>query len=413
MPVVTLTLDDLLVLDSTLGLNQQRTPLAQGVYRLKLDYRSGTAPSDLRVRWQPPGFAALEPIPAAAMHLPVAPNQGLLGEYFANEGWEGTPTLRQKDLVVGLPADLPAPYSVLWHGKLAAPRSGEYRLGVNADGFTQIAVDGQLVATVDASADATTTPAYAEGLVYLPSGWHEIAVRHAPANPGARLRLLWQPAGGAPTELGGANLLPVVTAIGPADIPLPSPPPLLDDRLGTDRFALSVANEAWQPQTRVPPANLPPLPLALQWQVGNGCGAGSQQLNAPHGLAFALDGSRIYVADTNNRRVQSLSVDGLWSASWSSETLQEPVDIAVAPDGAPTGAGCAGAADLPDRAGQQPDPFADEHCVLSATWAGPRWQRPAVGCRHGRRTRRHFDAGRGSSRRSWRARHPHGPRPTR
>ena len=102
-----------------------------------------------------------------------------------------------------------------------------------------------------------------------------------------------------------------------------------------NQFALSLTSEAWQPQTRLPPANLPLLPLALQWQVGNGCGAGDQQFAAPHGLAFAPDGSRLYVADTNNRRVQSLSVDGAWLANWSGDLLQEPVDMAVADDGTP------------------------------------------------------------------------------
>ncbi len=331
----TLRLDDLLVLDTSLGLTQQSTPLAQGVYRLNLAYQSGTTAGDLGVRWQPPGALALESIPAAAMHLPLAPNQGLLGEYFANDRWEGTPVLRRKDLVVGLPTELPLPYSVHWRGKVAAPRSGEYLIGVSADGFAQVAVDGQLVATILPNADAATTAGYAEGLLYLPAGWHDISVRHAPVAPATRLRLLWQPAGSTPTELGGGNLLPAATELGAADVPLPPPPPLADERLGTDRFALSLTSEAWQPQTRLPPANLPPLPLALQWQVGNGCGAGDQQFAAPHGLAFAPDGSRLYIADTNNRRVQSLSVDGAWLANWSGELLQEPVDMAVADDGTP------------------------------------------------------------------------------
>ena len=221
----TLRLDDLLVLDTSLGLTQQSTPLAQGVYRLNLAYQSGTTAGDLGVRWQPPGAQALESIPAAAMHLPLAPNQGLLGEYFANDSWEGTPVLRRKDLVVGLPTELPLPYSVLWRGKVAASRSGEYLIGVSADGFAQVAIDGQVVASILPNTDAATTAGYAEGLLYLPAGWHDISVRHAPVAPATRLRLLWQPAGSTSTELGGGNLLPAATELGSADVPLPSPPP--------------------------------------------------------------------------------------------------------------------------------------------------------------------------------------------
>lgn len=50
----TLKLDDSPLIDSGQGLNQQSTTLAQGVYRLNLDYRSGSTPGDLSVQWQPP-----------------------------------------------------------------------------------------------------------------------------------------------------------------------------------------------------------------------------------------------------------------------------------------------------------------------------------------------------------------------
>lgn len=60
--------------------------------------------------------------------------------------------LRQKDLVVGCRWSSPRPEQrrpLARQGCRTA--SGEYRIGVNADGFTQVAVDGQVVATVNSN----------------------------------------------------------------------------------------------------------------------------------------------------------------------------------------------------------------------------------------------------------------------
>jgi sugar lactone lactonase YvrE len=89
----------------------------------------------------------------------------------------------------------------------------------------------------------------------------------------------------------------------------------------------------WHPHLRIPPANLPPLPLERLWQIGGACGSGRDQLAAPHGAAFSPAGDKLYVADTGNRRVVVYSVDGALETVLTGDALQEPVDVAVATDG--------------------------------------------------------------------------------
>ncbi len=103
--------------------------------------------------------------------------------------------------------------------------------------------------------------------------------------------------------------------------------------LGDDSFALTQAAEMWHPHLRIPPANLPPLPLERLWQIGDTCGSAREQFAAPHGAAFSPAGDKLYVADTGNRRVVVYSVDGALENVIAGDALQEPVDVAVAADG--------------------------------------------------------------------------------
>jgi hypothetical protein len=359
-----LLLDDLLVLDSSLGMRDQQIELPQGIQRIRMSYRSGNQPGDLRVRWQTPDGAE-QVLAAPSLHWPPLADQGLLAEYFAGEGFAGAPLAEHKDPVIGLDPGLDAPYSVRWYGLLAAPRAGEYLLGADAGGAVQVVVDGQVVADNRAGlAGAGDQSSYTEGLIYLSQGWHSFEVRFAPGagedstrptgagggggafppagddgtarDPGigpGDIRLLWQPPGSNPSALPALYLRPARGEIGPADAPLPPAPPLVDAILGDDRFALAVAADVWQPHRRVPPADLPPLPFESLWRAGGVCGGEPGQFNAPHGVAFAPGGDKIYVADTGNRRVVVYSIDGAPEASIMSELLQEPVAVEVTGDG--------------------------------------------------------------------------------
>lgn len=69
-----------------------------------------------------------------------------------------------------------------------------------------------------------------------------------------------------------------------------------------------------------------------QWGV-NGTAPG--QFDHPYGVAVSLDGSRVYVSDTNTGRVQAFSPSGAFIAEFGSGSgqLANPAGVAVGPDG--------------------------------------------------------------------------------
>ena len=325
-----LYLDNRIVLDSSLNLLESRQILAQGIYTVDMTYRSGSVPGPLTVRWQRPG-AEPEPIPRTVLVNPAPPDVGLLGTYFSGAQFQGPALDLRKDLLPGIAADLPHPYSVIWRGKLAAARAGEYLLGTVADGVTQLSVDGHiLVDSVAAESGAESDVAgYAEGVIYLDRGWHEIEVRFVPATSASELRLLWQPPGGFPLPLPPDYLLPREGEVLAADLPLPTPPALADSRLGNDGFALSQNIQMRRSGSVSGAGSLPPLPVVIRWQVDNGCGIADDQFEQPRGVAIDPQTKRVYVADSGNRRVVIYDPDGSRVGSVADDLFEEPFDIAA------------------------------------------------------------------------------------
>jgi hypothetical protein len=333
-PVINLQLDGNLVLDSSLGLTEKPETLAQGAYQMVLRYRTNGTPTDWALRWTPPGGVP-EAIPQPHLYAPMLPNIGLIGTYYAGTTWEGPTLTTRKDMVLGTPVDLPMPYSVQWTGKLAAPRAGEYFFAVTANGPVTLLLDGRETLLHSPSAELAIGPGYTQSSIYLERGWHNIDLRYAPAN-GSDLRILWQPPGSGPFLLGGRNLVPTQAPITSTDLPLPPAPELSDARLGNDHFALSLNLEMYQnrPLRSLPPANLPLLLAEQVWTSANGCGVEGGQLASPRGIALDASAERVYVADAENRRVVELQLtDGAQVATYAIPEFQEPVDVAIAPDG--------------------------------------------------------------------------------
>lgn len=371
-PLLTMQLDDRLILDSSLGLLSQEINLAKGFYQLALNYQtapetqaansvalqpdtaSTVTPLPFAIRWQRPDGID-EIIPRSVLSNLPLPNFGLIGDYFWGEQIAGEPFDSRKDLLVGVAAARDEPYTVRWQGQLAAARSGEYLLAtLSAPGsLTQLAIDGiPLIDTaqvaeapqVDTPQESGRTDAgsadtlYGEGTIYLPRGWHSIEVIHRPDDAGTAMQLLWQPPGSAPTMLDANYFVPTLTPLAEIDRGLPSAPPLSGeaqiDREDEGRFVLSYGTEFWHPQRQIPPGFLPQLPMSSRWQI-NSCGTGETQLDQPHGVAVSGIRRLIYVADTANRRIVEYTLDGTVNQIYSSPEWQEPFAVALIDDGFP------------------------------------------------------------------------------
>ncbi len=333
--VFSLWLDGRIILDSSLGEYERSELLAGGRNTLTMRYVSEDgSPPTLTVRWTRPN-GVVEPIPRAALVSPPLPDLGLLAEYYANDQFVGPAVALRKEMIIGTPVPVDGATAVRWRGKLAASRAGEYLLSMVADGRRQLVIDGRTLIDSDLAgppAPGSALSDYNEALVYLDQGWHDIEVRFVPAGPDSQLRLLWQPPGGDPALLPATYLTPVQGAITAADAPLPPPPPLVDEQLGDDAFALSRLASQRPPQQVAPPDGLTPLPAILDWQTSAGCGDAPSQLARPHGAAMDIAAGRIYVADTANRRIVVYDMAGQVQAIIADERLLEVSDIGLAPD---------------------------------------------------------------------------------
>lgn len=330
-----LRLDNRVVLDSSLGLLERRELLPRGFYPIEIvyqrtasDYTATLAP--LIVRWQRPDGVS-EIIPGNLLSHPAPPNVGLIGAYFGGTTWEVPLLDLRKDLTIGLPVDLPQPYSVRWQGKVAAPRTGEYLFVAAGPGATRLLLDGQVLVDSARTAGEPGGNSYGEGAIYLTHGWHAIEIYFAPNTTAKepRLQLFWQPPGAGPAPLASNYLAPTLAELAPTDRAIPLMAPLADARLGDDQFALSQSVDFWRPQVRIPPTGLPQLPFAPLWRAGAGCGSGDQQLNQPHGVAIQPIKQLLYVADTLNRRVVEYSLAGEINKVYTGEQFEEPYDVAI------------------------------------------------------------------------------------
>lgn len=335
---LSLRLDHALVLDSTQGVFDRTLPLARGVYRIELRYTALEEPSPLALLWQPPAGAGgngdLEPVPQSVLRTVSLPVMGLWGAY-AENAQTGAPAMLRKDLLVGLESSWSTSGgSVRWSGQLAAARSGEYMLAALTEGEVTLRVQGQTVVDTRANPPDEESIGYLEGLIYLEAGWRDIEIEYVAATeagaaeqPG--LRLFWQPPGSNPELLPGGALASTLATLSNAAAPLPPAPPLMDARLGDDRFALSVVPAFRDAQFVTPPAALPFFEVAPIWQISNGCGNGENQLNAPRGVAIDFVSGRVYVADTLNARVVELEPHGALRRILSDGQFQEPVDLEI------------------------------------------------------------------------------------
>jgi beta-glucosidase len=166
------------------------TPLAgikQKLPSVKVLYSPGMYPTGVIVE------------PAYADDLSSGGTKGLKGEYFNNTDMTGTPALVRQDGQVNFNWGSVSPdakvrddnFSVRWTGKLTAPESGSYSLGLSGNGQMKLFVDGQLL--VDDSKNRRTKSLIKS--IDLQGGRsYDIRIEYIEnANRYAAARLMWTP----------------------------------------------------------------------------------------------------------------------------------------------------------------------------------------------------------------------------
>ena len=147
--------------------------------------------------WLLPGQTAPEPVPPNLFFTVDAPSQGLRGEYFAGELWEGEPVFTRVDplLLFSWPEQepWPAPFSVRWTGTLTAPVDGTYRFQLNSDDGVRLTLDGELVGESVTPDNVNLIDVQTE----LSAGPHAIRIDYFQRGGGKALELWWQPPGQA------------------------------------------------------------------------------------------------------------------------------------------------------------------------------------------------------------------------
>ncbi len=274
--------------------------LAEGNHDLRLRAEGGQG--RVRLTWRPPG-EEMAPIPTWALYSFPVTGHGLLGEYYANPNWEGQPTLARVDPVLDAyfhVTPLPRPYSVEWTGALDVPYAGLYALGLRSVDAARLFLDGQL------TVEALVPDEYAEHVITLEAGLHDLRISYQDQTERSRIHLYWTRPGGEMEII---------------------PSPYLWPSADTARARLPV------PETQLPsPAEMPPM--ELRWQATWGApGDGPGEFVEPRDVAV-ID-NVVFVADTGNRRVQAWDRDGTYRQAWAGgqEPFEEPLALAGDPQG--------------------------------------------------------------------------------
>jgi len=229
------------------------------------------------------------------------PPVGMIGAYYPNIDWQGAPSVVRRDLVVLADESMPDIYSVIWTGKLFAPQTGLYRLGVTSDDGSWVYVDGKLLVDNGGMHGARHIEVQTE----LAAGLHDLEIRYV-QNGGARTIVFeWQPPGMRWVPVAGEYIYPY--AVDEAALVQRAQPVVLANLDDVNRTSMATEmNGAADVQIIL------------------------DGLNKPYGIAAGLDG-RIYVADTGNRRLLILNQAGAvtHTITQGNTPFAEPFDVAV------------------------------------------------------------------------------------
>jgi hypothetical protein len=169
--------------------------LGKGLHSLAVQQTTPGSDAVVVLSWLTPGQSEVTPVPPNLFFVVEAPRQGLRGDYFAGELWEGTPLFSRVDplLLFAWPEQEPwaAPFSVRWTGQLAAPVDGVYRFQLNADDGVRLWLDDQLLGESVNPDNVNLIDVQTQ----LSAGQHSIRIDYFQRGGGKALELWWQPPG--------------------------------------------------------------------------------------------------------------------------------------------------------------------------------------------------------------------------
>ncbi|TAK24713.1 MAG: hypothetical protein EPO26_05740 [Chloroflexota bacterium] len=303
--------------------------LARGNHALSIVMPDAAADA-VALLWRAPGDTAYAPVPPHVLFRSPVTNNGLLGSYFRGTTWTGDPGLVQID--PGLQfrfhlLPLPRPYSVEWRGKVYIPAEGAYRFGASSIDESWIYIDERLI--VD---NSRQIGAYGEGGLVLSAGFHDIRVRFIDRTGHTFINVFWTPPARQREPIPTEYLFPPLGSYPDKVVPPPQP------RTAPPNPASAQAQPAAAPPPKPGPSNVQSRPgpgsnvpavVGQTTAVVGAPGTANGLFNQPRAAALDRAGN-LYVADTENHRVQKFDASGTFVLAWgNAEELQEPLGIAT------------------------------------------------------------------------------------
>jgi hypothetical protein len=118
------------------------------------------------------------------------PSHGLLGKYYRNVNWSGSPIDSEVDPEINFDwsktLPLPPPFSVEWTGNIVIDEAADYTFSLVADDGALLEIDGRMI--VDARHALLQKRS---GVIHLNTGLHSIRVRYFNVLFGGSVRLSW------------------------------------------------------------------------------------------------------------------------------------------------------------------------------------------------------------------------------
>lgn len=166
--------------------------LGRGLYGLRVVQQEG-ATGEARLLWRQPE-AELSPVPREVLFHFSWPQQGLVGAYYNNNNWEGSPVFRQVApfLLLAWPDETPIvqrhEFSIRFTGALRVTEPSTYWIRVDADDGARLTLDGEVLA----EALIPNQPNNFEVTIDLDRGDHPIEIEYFQNGGGSALRVYWR-----------------------------------------------------------------------------------------------------------------------------------------------------------------------------------------------------------------------------